>query len=116
MLTILKVALQLDYSSDACVWAMAIFTFRCMMCLGEATVESQKVFYPLSHVTRRCIHQGHDNKGTPYTWIDLLKAKTTKPGEKQSIWLAPQGVLCPMAALHNMARVTQAGSEDPLFS
>ena len=95
---------------------MATFTFWGMMHLGEATVEIQKVFHPLSHATHGCIHQGHDNKGTPYARIDLPKAKTTKLREKQSIWLATQGALCPMAALHNMARVTRAGSEDPLFS
>ena len=95
---------------------MATFTFWGMMHLGEATVESRKVFHPLSHATRGCIHQGHDNKGAPYARIDLPKVKTAKLGEKQSIWLATQGALCPMAALHNMARVTQAGSEDPLFS
>ena len=95
---------------------MAMFTFWGMMCLGEATVESRKAFHPLSHATRGCIHQGHDNKGTTYARINLLKAKTAKLGEKQSIWLATQGALCPMAALHNMARVTRAGLEDPLFS
>ena len=86
------------------------------MRLGEAMVGGRKAFHPLSHATRGYIHQGHDNKGTPYARIDLPKAKTAKLGEKQSIWLAPQGALCPMAALHNMARVTRAGSEDPLFS
>ena len=116
MLAVLKATLRLDYSFDACVWAMAMCAFWGMMRLGEATVESRKAFNPLSHATRGCVHQGHDNKGTPYARIDLPKAKTAKPGEKQSIWLAPQGELCPMTALHNMARVTQAGSDDPLFS
>ena len=108
MLTVLKVTLRLDYNFDACVWAMAACAFWGMTRFGEATVESRKAFHPLSHTSRGCVHQGHDNKGTPYARIDLPKAKTAKPGEKQSIWLTPQGPLCPVAALHNMTRVTQA--------
>jgi len=116
MLAVLKESLRLDSSFDACVWAMAACAFWGMMRLGEATVKSRKDFSPLSYPTRGCVVQGHDNKGTPYARIDLPKTKTAKPGEKQSIWLTQQGELCPMAALHNMAQVTQAGSEDPLFS
>ena len=76
MLTILKATLRLDYGFDACVWAMAAWAFWGMTCLGEATVESRKAFHPLSHATRRCVNRGHDNKGTPYAWIDLPEAKT----------------------------------------
>jgi len=116
MLAALKESLRLDSSFNASVWAMATCAFWGMMQLGEATVGSRKEFSPLSHPTRGCVVQGHDNKGSPYARIDLPKAKTAKPGEKQSIFLTRQGDLCPMAALHDMARVTQAGSEDPLFS
>ena len=116
ILTLLKRSLQLDSSFDASVWAMAACAFWGMMRLGEATVGSRKDFNPLSYPTRGCVVQGHDLKGAPYARIDLPKAKTAKPGEKQSIWLTQQGELCPMAALHNMARVTEAGPDDPLFS
>ena len=60
----------------------------------KATVESMKAFHPLSHASRGCVHQGHDNKGTPYGRIGLPKEKTAKPGEMQSIWLTPQASGC----------------------
>ena len=76
MLTILKAILRLDYGFDACVWAIAACAFWGTTCLGEVTVDNRKAFQPLSHATRGCVHQGHDNQGTPYARIDLLKAKT----------------------------------------
>jgi len=116
MLETLKRSLRLESGFDASVWAMATCASWGMMRLGEAIVRSRRDFSPLTRPTRGCVVQGHDNKCSPYARIDLPKAKTARPGEKQSIWLAQQGELCPMAALHNMAQVTQAGSGDPLFS
>lgn len=116
MLKALKHSLQLNSSFDASVWAMASCAFWGMMRLGEATVKSRRDFSPFSHPTRGSVFQGHENKGSPYARIDLPKAKTAKPGERQSVWLTQQGELCPLAALHNMAKVTVARSDDPLFS
>lgn len=116
MLKSLKQSLKLDSSFDACAWAMATCAFWGMMRLGEATVASRNSFSPLSHPTRSSVVQDVDLKGTPYAKIILPKAKTAQPGEKQSVWLSRQGELCPITALHDMAKVTEAGPEDPLFS
>ena len=116
MLAALRASLCLGSSFDTCVWAMATCAFWGMMRLGEATVQSRGAFSPQSHATRGSVYQDHDLKGTPYARINLPRAKTAAPGEQQSIWLTPRGPLCPLTALHNMARVTPAGPEDPLFS
>ena len=116
MLTTLKSVLRLDNSFDACVWAVATCAFWGMMRLGEATVRSRNDFSLLANPSRSSLLRGHDLKGVPYARIDLPKAKTAKPGEKQSIFLAGQGDLCPLAALHNMYEVTKTAATAPLFS
>ena len=57
-------------------------------------------------------------RALPTLGLTFRRRRPLSPGKSSPFgWpLKLQGALFPMAALHNMARVTQAGSEDPLFS
>ncbi|KAL6306495.1 hypothetical protein BKA93DRAFT_694135, partial [Sparassis latifolia] len=103
MLSALKAILDLSDSFDACVWAAASCAFWGMMRFGEVSVHSRSAF------------QAADRDSKPYTTLNLPSAKTAKPGEVQQIFLTTQGSLCPLEALQNMAQVTLAGPDDPLF-
>jgi hypothetical protein len=116
MLTALKASLDLNDSFDACAWAMAACAFWGMMRFGEVSVTSRGAFMPSKHLKRRDVRLGHDLNGKYYACLSLPSAKTAKPGEIQSVFLVRQETLCPIEALHNLARVTPAGPEDPLFS
>ena len=59
---------------------------------------------------------GFNLDGKHYAWLDLPSAKTVKPGEIQSIFVIPQGDLCPIEALQNLACVVPARPKDLLFS
>ncbi|KAI6011468.1 hypothetical protein PISMIDRAFT_25615 [Pisolithus microcarpus 441] len=54
--------------------------------------------------------------GCPYACLNLPTAKTAKLGKSQSVFLNEQCSLCPLAALHNMAKATLAAASGPLFS
>jgi len=86
------------------------------MRLGEATVKSRGDFNPAKCLTRRNTLQAVDNYGHPYVRLDIPAAKTAAPGVSQSVWLVPQGELCAIEALRNLAKVVPAGELDPLFS
>jgi hypothetical protein len=116
MLTALKASLDLDNPFDACVWAMSSCAFWGMMRLGEVSTSSLGAFHPSKHLKHSDVHLGNDLDGKPYAHLDLPSAKTAKPGEVQSVFLIPQTSLCPLEALHNMAQVSPAGAQDPLFS
>ena len=105
MLTALKASLRLDSSLDACVWTMVASAFRGMMRLGETTVtvEIRKVFHPQSHATRGRVNPSVRNVLVIVTLMYLSRAKAAAPGERQSIWLIPQGALCLMVASNNLA-------------
>jgi len=115
-LQLARKSLDLNSSFDACVWVIATCAFWGMMRSGEATVRSQSDFTPSKYLTRGDHTEAVDARGKPYLRLDLPSAKTAKPGERQSVWLVPRGDLCPIAALHNMARVVPALQGDPLFS
>jgi hypothetical protein len=83
--------------------------------LGEATVKSRRDFNPARNLTRRNAVQGLDQDGRPYVRLDIPATKTTRPGVSQSVWLVPQGELCAIDALRNLAKVVPAGETDPLF-
>ncbi|KAG1828841.1 hypothetical protein EV424DRAFT_1317714, partial [Suillus variegatus] len=116
MLHALKATLDLSDSFDACIWAMASCAFFGMMRFGEVAVGTRAAFNPAKHLTRKDVFLGADLAGKSYARLDLPSAKTARPGEIQSIFLVPQGTLCPITALHNLASVVPALQEDPLFS
>lgn len=116
MLTALKATLSLSDSFDACIWAMASCAFFGMMRFGEVSVTSRAAFRPSKHLTRAHAFFGVDMRGSPYARLDLPSAKTARIGEIQSVFLNEQGSLCPLAALHNLAQIVPALSDDPLFS
>jgi hypothetical protein len=87
-----------------------------MMQFGEVSVTSRPAFNGSKHLKCKDVHQGRDLDGRPYACLDLPAAKTAAAGEIQSVVLLPQGDLCPIAALHNLAHVVPAGADDPLFS
>ncbi|CAA7260556.1 unnamed protein product [Cyclocybe aegerita] len=118
MLRALKRTLNLNDTFDACVWAMAACAFWGMMRFGEVSVKSRKDFSGDKHLKRRDAFLGRDLDGRRYARLDLPSAKTAAVGEIQSVFLATQSTsdLCPLEALHNMARVTPATADDPLFS
>ena len=60
-------------------------------------------------LTRRNVTEGMDLDKHPYLRLDLPSAKTARPGEQQSVWLVPQGDLCAISALRNMAEVVPCG-------
>jgi len=115
-LRLVQKSLNLNSPFDACFWAITTCAFWGMMRLGETTVQSRHDFSPSRYLTRGDYTEAVDTKNRPYLRLDLPSAKTAKPGERQSVWLVPQGDLCPTAALHNMARVVPALRGDPLFS
>ena len=115
MLQSLRASLVLGDSFDACIWAMATCAFWGMMRFGEVSVKSRNDFDKAKHVKRRDVVFGFDRDGKQYARLDLPSAKTTKPGEVQSVYLIPQNGLCPLEALRNLAAVVPAGPDDPLF-
>lgn len=116
MLMALKATLTLSNPFDACVWAMAACTFFGMMRFGEVPVASQGAFTPTKHLSRASAFFGADLRGNPYMRLDLPSAKKARAGKVQSVFLNEQGDLCPLAALHNLALVVPALTDDPLFS
>lgn len=95
---------------------MAVCAFWGMMRFGEVSVVTRGAFDKAKHLTRKDAHFGFDLDGKPYARLDLPSSKTAKPGEIQSVFLVPQGDLCPLEALRNLAEVIPAGPDDPLFS
>ena len=116
MLQALRTSLNLDNPFKACIWAMVTCAFWGMMRFGEVSVSSHSAFDKTKHLKRRDILFGLDLDNKHYAWLDLPSAKTAKPGEIQSVFVVPQGDLCPIGALQNLAHVVPAGPEDPLFS
>ncbi|KAG1729977.1 uncharacterized protein EDB91DRAFT_1059745 [Suillus paluster] len=116
MLMALKATLILSDPFNTCIWAMASCAFFGMMCFGEVSVTSRMAFTPSKHLTRAHTFFGFDLRSSPYARLDLPSAKTACTGEIQSVFLNEQGNLCPLATLHNLARVVPALSSDPLFS
>ena len=86
------------------------------MWFGEVSVKSRKDFDGQKHLKRKDAFMGKDLDGKRYAKLGLPSAKTAKPGETQSVFIVPQDDLCPLDALINMARVTPAKANDPLFS
>ncbi|KAJ7186446.1 hypothetical protein C8R46DRAFT_1057211 [Mycena filopes] len=95
---------------------MATCAFWGMMRFGEVSVASRPAFDPAKHLTRKDVFFGFDLDNNPYARLDLPSAKTALAGEVQSVFVVPQGDLCPMEAMRNLARVVPAGPADPLFS
>ncbi|KAG1800516.1 hypothetical protein EV424DRAFT_1332113 [Suillus variegatus] len=116
MLTAIKDSLLLSDPFDACIWAMASCAFFGMMRFGEVAVSSRAAFTASKHLTRANAFFGFDLRSSPYARLDLPSAKTARAGEIQSVFLNEQGDLCPLAALHNLARIVPALGSDPLFS
>ncbi|OJA18035.1 hypothetical protein AZE42_12280 [Rhizopogon vesiculosus] len=116
MLTALKATLTLLDPFDACIWAMVSCAFFSMMRFDEVSVPSRKTFNLTKHLTRAHAFFGRNLRNSPYARLDLPSAKTAQASESQSIFLNEQGDLCPIAALHNLARVVPALADDPLFS
>jgi hypothetical protein len=86
------------------------------MHFGEVSVKLRPVFDGNTHLKRSDAVVGTDSKGKLYTQLDLLKAKTTKEGKIQSIFLVRQGQLCPLEALCNLASIVPVWQNNPLFS
>lgn len=116
MLLALHDDLDLTSSFDAAVWAAAACGFFGLMRMGELTVQSRSAFKPERHITRQGALFGRDDNDVEYAKLTLPSAKTANPGETQDVFLATQGRVSPLDALRNMARVTPAGPNDPLFS
>lgn len=116
MLYLLKDSLNLSAPFDACVWAIATCAFWAMLRLGEATVKSNRAFNPLSCLTRKDATEDLDLDKRLFARLNLPSAKTARPGESQSVVIIPQGNLCPIEALRNLAIVVPAKADDPMFS
>jgi len=116
MLRMIRNSLDISTPFDACVWAIASCSFWGMMRLGETTVHRREDFHPSRCLTRGDAVQAADQFGRPYIRLDLPSAKTAKPGTSQSVWIVPQGDLCAVEALRNLAQVVPACRTDPLFS
>lgn len=95
---------------------MACCAFWGMMRFGEISVKSRADFNGLKHLKRIDAHLDVDLDGKPYARLDLPAAKTAATGKIQSVHVVPQNDLCPLEALKNMAKITPAGANDPLFS
>jgi hypothetical protein len=87
-----------------------------MMRFDKVSVESQAAFDPARRLTRKGVYLGCDLPGKLYARLDLPSTKTAKPGEIQSAFLVTEGLLCPIAALCNLASAVSALPNDPLFS
>nr|VWP01309.1 Non-specific serine/threonine protein kinase (EC [Ganoderma boninense] len=116
MLSFLRAVLQIDTPFDACIWALATCAFWGMMRFGEVSVHARSNFSPRTHVCRKHVIFATDLDNRPYAKLLLPAAKTAKPGEFQEVFITPQGSLCPMQALRNLAAVVPAAADDPLFS
>jgi hypothetical protein len=116
MLQALHTTLILDEPFEACIWAMVTCAFWGMMRFGEVLVSSRSIFNPTKHLKCEDAHFDYDLDRKLYVRLDLPSAKTTKPGEIQSVYMVPQEGLCPLEALQNLAKVVPAGKSDPLFS
>ncbi|KAJ7283379.1 hypothetical protein C8J57DRAFT_1054554 [Mycena rebaudengoi] len=120
MLRALHTTLNLNDSFDACVWAMASCAFWGMMRFGEVSVKTRNSFNGAKHLKREDFCEGLDHDGKSYGRLDLPDAKTAQPGEIQHVYIVAHTSdlkdLCPIDALHNLARVVPAGPKDPLFS
>ena len=66
-------------------------------------MDTRKVFHPQSHATRGCVNPSVRNALVIVALMYLSRAKAAAPGERQSIRLTPQGALCLMVALNNLA-------------
>ena len=86
------------------------------MRFGEVSVSSRATFSPTKHLTCKDVTFGRDLDGKLYARLDLPAAKTARPGETQSIFLVPQGNLCPIRALETLSSAVPAAADDPLFS
>ena len=86
-----------------------------MRFLGHVEIQEGNL-KPSKHLTRGDTTEAVDIKGQHYLRLDLPSTKTTKPGERRSVWLVPQGNLCPIEALQNLARVVPAVEGDLSFS
>lgn len=116
MLRALRAHLNMKDSFDACVWAMATSAFFGLMRFGEVSVSSRSAYSK-----DRCLSRGSclltvDTDGRPYARLRLPHAKTAKPREYQDVFLVQEAGLCPLEALKNLALVSPAGCDDPLFS
>ena len=66
MLHTLRLALNLNNSFKACIWAMALCAFWGMMHFGEVSVTSRSAFSASKHLTRKDAHFGSDLDGKSY--------------------------------------------------
>jgi len=87
-----------------------------MMRFGEISVKSRGGFEGSKHLKRSDAFLGFDLDGNRYARLDLPSAKTAATGKIQSVFVVPQPGLCPLNALANLAKVSPAGTSDPLFS
>ena len=115
MLQALHVPLNLDDPFEACIWAMLTCAFWGMMRFGKVSVSSHSAFDKTKHLKQQDVLFGLDLDNKHYARLDLSSAKTAKPDKIQSIFVVPQGDLCPIGALQNLAHIVPAGPEDPLF-
>ncbi|EKM74593.1 hypothetical protein AGABI1DRAFT_95523 [Agaricus bisporus var. burnettii JB137-S8] len=117
MLRTIRAALILSDPFDACIWAMATCAFRGLMRFGEVSSPTSHKFNGALHLKRSNAALSTDLNGARYARLDLPSAKTAKPGETQSVFIAEQEPdLCALRALANLAAVVPAAKEDPLFS
>ena len=116
MLQSIKAMLDINEPFDACIWAICVCTYWGMMQLGEVMVNSRNMFDKKMHLMWKDAIFRYDSVGNCYACLDLLAAKTAKPGEIQSVFLISQEGLCPLRALENLASVVPATADDPLFS
>ncbi|KAJ3576811.1 hypothetical protein NP233_g147 [Leucocoprinus birnbaumii] len=117
LLRIMRSALNLEDSFDACIWAMATCAFWGIMRFGEVSYPSSRSFDGSKHLKRSDITFDADGNGVPYARLDLPCAKTAKPGEIQKVFIATQEPdVCALEALANLAKIVPAEREDPLFS
>jgi hypothetical protein len=95
---------------------MVTCAFWGMMCFSEISVSSRSTFSPGKHLKCKDAHCDYDLDRKLYMHLNLLSAKTAKPGEIQSVFMVPQEGFCPLKALQNLAKVVPAGKSEPLFS
>lgn len=117
MLYTIRAALFLSDPFDVCIWAMVTGAFWGLMHFGKVSSPTSHHFNGTKQLKQKDAFISTDLNGASYAHLDLPAAKTTKPGEVQSVFIAAQKHdICALQALANLASVVPATKDDPLFS
>ena len=79
------------------------------MHFSEVPVASRAAFDKTKHLKWQDAFFGVDLDGKHYGWLNLPSTKTVKPGEIQSVFVIPQGDLCPLRLFRTWCGLFQLG-------